>query len=245
MMNLGELFRLAMDSIRANRLRSILTLIGMAVGVISIIAVMTALGVLQQSVETGLTQLGTNTFQIQRTDAGINTNNRETRKRRPLTYEHCMAVKERATLPKYVGIEAWSFGYMIKSDFDQTKPGVQVAGGDYAFFPNNGYEIGEGRSITEDDVTFDRPVAVLGKDIASILFPNTNPIGQTVRYRGMVFSVVGLMVPRGESFGQSMDNLMVIPITSLLKITGFDHQDIHLTVMAASTEQSATAGGTW
>ncbi len=234
--NAKELLSVALDSVRANKLRSILTLTGISIGVFSIIAVMTAIGVLQQSIESGLNQLGANTFQIQKYDSGINTNNRDLSKRRPITYEQGKAVKEGSRLAKFVGLEAWSFGDKVKSRFEDTKPDVQIAGGDYAFFPNNSYNIESGRSITEEDVRLERQIIILGHDVADKLFPASDPVGEIVVLKGQKFLVAGVMEARGSSFGQSQDNLIVIPITAFFKVYGRNVPDLHITVMAESSD---------
>ena len=100
---------MALAAIRASKLRSVLTILGIVVGVFSIISVMTAIGVLQNSIENGLTQLGANTFQVQKTSVGFNTTPEERRKmwnRKDITYEQAQVVRERATLAVSVGIEA-------------------------------------------------------------------------------------------------------------------------------------------
>ena len=98
-----------MRAIAAHKLRSALTLIGMVVGVFSIIAVMTAMGVLRNSIEEGMTQLGANTFQIQKFPAGFNSGHDERRRlrnRKDITYEQAQRVRDQATYADAVGIEA-------------------------------------------------------------------------------------------------------------------------------------------
>ncbi|HEV8537576.1 MAG TPA: ABC transporter permease, partial [Bacteroidota bacterium] len=104
-----ESLAMALTSVRTNRLRSILTLLGIAVGVFSIIAVMTAMGVLVNSIEKGMSQLGVNTFQVQKTPMFRTNNPRERRKirnRRPIRFPQGSQVKERTSLSKAVGLEA-------------------------------------------------------------------------------------------------------------------------------------------
>ena len=239
----NETLNIAFDSVKANKLRSILTLLGICIGVFSIIAVMTAIQVLQSSIETGLNQLGGNTFQIQRLPNGpTSREERESlRNRKEITYAEALQVKEKSTIPLYVGIEAWSFGDLIKSEYETSRPNVQIAGGDYGFFPNNSYDIDKGRSITEDDVNFERDVAVIGMDVVKKLFPNSDPIGQTIQFKGVKFQVIGTLIERGESFGNSFDNIVIIPITNFFTIYGTKGKDIHITVMAPSGEMMEAA----
>ena len=112
-MQFGESISTALGTLRGNRLRSFLTLLSVAIGVFSIIAVMTSLGALQKSIEGGLSELGSNTFQVQKHDVmqggGADWHARM-RNRRDLTYAQGVAVAERATGAAHVGLEVWKFG---------------------------------------------------------------------------------------------------------------------------------------
>ncbi|HEY4612089.1 MAG TPA: ABC transporter permease, partial [Bacteroidota bacterium] len=126
-MDMKEILAIALAAIRANKLRSTLTLLGIVVGVFSIIGVMTAVRVLQNSIESGLSDLGAHTFQIQKMPA-IRTGNRsewmKLRRRKDITYEQGLEVKERMTLAEYVGIEGWRGGVVVQSGGEQTNPNV-------------------------------------------------------------------------------------------------------------------------
>src|SRR5512133_298479 len=108
--NFRESLIMALAAIRASKLRSILTLLGVVVGVFSIISVMTAVGVLRNSIEEGINQLGANTFQIQKFPNGFDSGpeaRRRLRNRKDITYAQALAVRDKATFAKAVGIESW------------------------------------------------------------------------------------------------------------------------------------------
>ena len=111
-----ESLSMALVAVRTNRLRSVLTLLGIAVGVFSIIAVMTAMGVLVNSIENGISELGAYTFQVQRTPMFHSNDPHERaklRNRKFIKSDQGYAVKERTTLAKAVGLEAWDFGKVV------------------------------------------------------------------------------------------------------------------------------------
>jgi len=110
-----------------------------------------------------------------------------------------------------------------------------MAGGDPAFFPNNGYYIEEGRALTEIDVEHNRHVIVLGQETLEELFPFMSPIGEEVNIDGHRFHVIGTIEEQGTSFGQSDDNRVVIPITVFQKYYG-RQQSINITLQARSSE---------
>ena len=145
---------MALHAIRANKLRSSLTLLGIVVGIFSIISVMTAMDVLRTSIEEGITQLGANTFQIQRFGNEFNSTpeqRRKMRNRKKITYEQAVRVKDNATLAAAVGIEDWGFGRMIVWRGQKTNPNVMVCGENLEGIITNDWNIRVGRSFSNQD----------------------------------------------------------------------------------------------
>ncbi len=221
-MQIKESVQMAVGAVRANKLRSILTLLGIAVGVFSIIAVMTAMRVLQNSIESGLTVLGAHTFQVQKFPAIQmgHGSRRQYRSRKNIDYQQAQLVQERATLAGAVGIESWRGGNVVYSDFAQTNPDVPVAGLNPEGLFTNNWNVAEGRGLMDQDIEFARNVVVLGKNVAERLFPYSYPIGREIRVVGERFTVIGLFEERGSFLGGNQDNFMAIPITTFFTMYG-------------------------
>lgn len=234
-----ESLRMALAAIRINKLRSVLTLLGIAVGVFSIISVMTGMAVLISSIESGLSQLGANTFQVQRMPAfqtGNPADRAKLRNRKYISYNQALKVKENATLAKEVGLEAWTFGKIVSTLRGQkTNPNVQVAGEDLEGFSTNNWSIGDGRLFTQDELTSGRKVAILGLQVQNKLFPKSDPIDQTIRIDGDEYKVIGTIEPKGGMLGGNQDNFVVIPLQTLFRKYGRD-RDIHIMVQSLSRE---------
>ncbi len=234
-----ESLLMAMAALKANKLRSILTLLSMSVGVFSIIAVMTAMGVMVNSIENGLSQLGANTFQIQRMPEFGSNDPRERmklRNRKFIKYEQGVTVKDKATLAKAVGLEAWRGGKtVIASDGKKTNPGVAIVGEDVDGFTTNDWTIGDGRLFTQDEVNAAKHVVILGSMVVSKVFPTTDPIGQKIRVDGEQYEVIGVITPKGGMLGGNQDNFVAIPITTLFGKYGKD-LDIHIMVQSVTRE---------
>jgi putative ABC transport system permease protein len=237
--SLKESMLMALSAIRANKLRSTLTLLGIVVGIFSIISVMTAMGVLRNSIEEGITQLGANTFQLQKFPPGGpgGGNNRwRFRNRKNITYEQALQIRDKATLAEAVGIEAWEFGKIIWWNGEKTNPNVSVAGENVEGLLTNDWVVGNGRGLTNQDIDLNRRVAVLGKPVAEKLFPpNVNPVGEQVRIDGSMYQVIGVLVSKGGALGGNQDNLVITPITTFFQKYGKD-KDIHVMVKALSRE---------
>ncbi|MBI2429678.1 MAG: ABC transporter permease [Ignavibacteriales bacterium] len=236
-MQVQESINMALFAIRANKLRSTLTLLGIGVGVFSIIGVMTAMGVLQNAIESGLSELGTNTFQIQKFPA-FNFNDRDRaryRNRKDITYEQGEYFYERMTLAKYVGLESWNGGKVIEFKKLKTNPSVGVAGESVDGLATNNWNIDQGRSFNNQEVQSAGNVVVLGDGVVKKIFPTGNPVGELVRVDGRQFKVIGTMAPRGAVMGGNQGNFVVIPITTHMNIYGKD-RSINIMVTAKDQE---------
>ncbi|MDK2975859.1 MAG: putative transport system permease protein [Candidatus Marinimicrobia bacterium] len=219
-MNLHEVLTSSLDSIRQNKLRSFLTLLGVVIGMFSIIGVMTAINVLQKSVESNLNVLGTNTFFIQKYPAvqmGGGTHWKY-RNRKNLTYADYLQLKDRFSGPATITAENWHSGDPIKFEDKRTKNSVGIRGVTPEWEFSSGYFLQSGRMITRNDLEQMRNVIILGQDVVDVLMPQYNPVGQTVTIRGVKFKVIGTLERKGSIFGQSEDHVVIIPLTTHLKM---------------------------
>lgn len=233
-----ESLRMALEAIRDNKLRSVLTLLGITIGVFSVIGVMTAIRTLETSIESGLNVFGTNTFLIQKypvvTIGGHS--RRKYRNRRNITYDQYEKLKQQARLPILISVIDATAGQTIKYRDRQAKKNVYLQGGDEGSLRTLNTFIGDGRSITQHDVEFSRRVAVLGMDAVDQLFPFEDPLEKTITIDGIGYLVVGVAERKGKMFGQSQDNYVIIPITTYLQRYGNRWTSLSITVEAPSAE---------
>ncbi|MGA9117571.1 MAG: ABC transporter permease [Bacteroidota bacterium] len=237
---LRESTLMALSAIRANKLRSALTLLGIVVGVFSIIAVMTAMGVLRNSIEEGMAQLGANTFQIQKFPVEFGSDHetrRRLRNRKNITYEQALEVQRKATLAEAVGIEAWQFGKTVVWGGRKSNPNVSVCGENLDGLITNDWVVGRGRGLTTEDLDQARRVAILGISVAEKVFPEyADPVGESVRIDGQIYEVVGVFEKKGNALGEGQDNFAVIPITTYFGIYGKHARSINIMVKALNRE---------
>ena len=238
-MKIFEVIKVAFASLHANKLRSLLTILGIVVGIFSIIAISTVIEMLQSSIEKGVSQLGQNTFQIQKGPA-VNDGNRARFRNRPdITLEDYYALKEKLVEAKHVGAEQWNFGKQLKVGNKETNPNVPVAGVTPEAFPNNKWTVEEGRAISERDVQSYQNYIVLGPDVAKKLFPNTSALNQIVNLDGHKLKVIGILEAQGDVFGQSRDNFAIVPLTYYQSMYGKRNNSINITVMSYDKESYA------
>ena len=220
-MQIQESFKMAVNAIRVNKLRSSLTLLGIGVGVFSIIGVMTAMGVLQNAIENGLSDLGTNTFQVQKFPATFFQNGRSRfRNRKDITLEQGEMFIERMKEAKHIGLESWFGIKQVFHNNDKTNPNIGLVGETVEGFPTNNWTIKQGRAFTKEEVENAAGVCVLGNGVVDKLFERGSPIGEIVKIDGNRFRVIGTVEPKGGMFGGNQDNYMAVPITTAMSLYG-------------------------
>ena len=233
---MGETVRQALQALRANRLRSALTLVGMAIGVFSVIASVTAVEVLDGTLSEGLAAMGSQTIVITRQPQDREPTDEE-RRRPQVTYEQALFLRERAPLAASVSPSVWSGLLEARTRDASTDPDVSVLGADQDWAQNNGWEVAEGRFLTADDVEGARATAVLGTTVRDRLFGELDPLGAEVRLDGARFTVVGVLASEEAMFGLGdANNRVVIPISRAIPTFGLDDRDVSIDVRAPSPE---------
>jgi len=214
---------MALGAVAAHKLRSALTLLGVLVGVFSIIVVMTVMRVLQSQIESEIRQLGSETFMINKWPAvffhppeGIE----KIRRRKNITIQQALRFQEKATFARSVGIQSYFWAGEIQTLHAKTAPDVQMLGETPGSFPARNWTLQEGRLLMDVDVDSARDVCVLGNSLATNLFPSSTPVGERLKIDGINYHVVGVLEPRGSSLGGDQDNFAVIPITTGLSRYG-------------------------
>jgi putative ABC transport system permease protein len=234
-----ESFRMAIESIRQNKLRSILTLLGISIGVFSVIGVMTAIRTLESSVSSQLDVLGTNTFTINKSPPmqihGPG-GNKKIRKRKNITYAHYEEMKRRAVLPLRVSVIDETGERNIRYKDKTLKKSAQLNGGDESALRSLNTYLADGRNFTPDDIRFYRSVTILGPDVVDILFPFENPLGKAVKIKGIDYTVIGVTERKGQAFGQSQDYFVIIPISLYIQRFSNKRTSLRMTFESKSAE---------
>jgi putative ABC transport system permease protein len=236
-MRITQTLGIALQSLKNNKLRTMLTVLGVVVGIFSIIVIMTVITMLQTSIENGVSQLNKNTFQIQKFPAmqGGGPGSRDRyRNRKDLTMEEYYRLKELLTTAMYVGAERWEFGKVAKFGNRETNPNLSVSGCTVEALVTNGWNVEYGRPLRETDIQYSNDVCLLGKEIVDKIFPSVNPIGQVLRVDNYPLKVIGVIEEQPQLFGESRDNYIIMPITKFQQIYGKVGRSINITVMSQS-----------
>ncbi|MFA4839763.1 MAG: ABC transporter permease [Candidatus Neomarinimicrobiota bacterium] len=236
-MNFEEGIRLAFQTVRSNKLRTVLTTLGIVIGVMSVIGMMSIITALDKYMTNTFSSIGGSTFWIQKFPAvQMGHMDHKYWNRKDLTFQHAEIIKKRAPLAVKVSPEAVTFGKQVKYKEESTNPNIQVYGGDEDWLEVNGRYIAEGRFFTTQEILHRQNVVVVGADIVDKLFPFKYPIGEIIKVDNVPLEIIGVIDKKGSFLGGSQDNMVTLPYTTFVKAYGRE-RSISIAVKAKSPEQ--------
>ncbi|MBT3871746.1 MAG: FtsX-like permease family protein [Flavobacteriaceae bacterium] len=207
--------QIAINSIKTQLLRTILTVVIIAIGIWALVGILSAVKAMENSISGSFASMGSNTFNIQRYDFNIQRRGGEREKVNPIiSYQNIrefVAIYEYPTTQtslSFTGTRAAE----VKFESEKTDPEVQIYGINEFYLENTGTEIENGRNFTIFDIQNNNKVCIIGSDFLKSLFVNDNPIGKTISIRGVKFKVVGVLESKGSTFGNNQDLKVLIPI---------------------------------
>jgi putative ABC transport system permease protein len=228
-MNTLEAIRIALQSLWANKLRSVLTLLGVVIAVATVIAVETFVNGINGYVAEKIFNLGADVFIVSKApDAPMNVDEfLESQKRKNIDYEDFLAVKESCTLCKVVGASVRKEDARVKYNELDIRDSA-ARGWTPGMTAIYDLDLRSGRNLTEADVSAGSNIAVIGSDIADNLMQGIDPLGKEIRVNGQIYTVIGVAKPKGKTLGQSQDNWVVIPLTAWYRQFGSQKVSLHI-----------------
>lgn len=231
---------MAFGTLRAHKMRSFLTILGVLIGVTCIIGMVSVIKGLDKSMAHQIESLGSNVIYVSKFKPGIQIGYRsqEERNRKGITFEHAAAIRDNCFAVEAVSPQNYYFrpggNYAKYRNVEVTRPMFLGTIPDYEIV-NNSFVV-EGRFITDADMKFRAYVCVLGYDVAQTLFTNLDPIGKQIIVNGDKFTVVGVMEKKEELLGSGQaNNFVLIPYDTFAKIHP-EEEELSLAVKARSPE---------
>ncbi len=238
MLNLiKENIRIAMGSIRTQLLRTILTVLIIAIGITALVGILTVVAALENKLSTNFASMGSNTFNINQYE---NTTRRrggkEIVKINPIiSYPEAKAFKEKYKYP----LTQTSLSFIatsnaeVKFEAQKTDPEITIVGVDDYFLKNSGLETALGRNFTGFDIENNTYTCIVGSDFKKGLLKDTNPIDKVISVRGAKFKVIGVLKEKGSTFGNSQDLRVLIPIQVARSLFTAPNINYSMSMMAA------------
>ncbi|HEY7099249.1 MAG TPA: ABC transporter permease [Terriglobales bacterium] len=235
-MNLSEAIKLALQSLWANKLRSILTLLGVVIGVAAVIAVMTFVSGINGYVGEKIFNLGADVFIMFKVSPAITNVDKflEGQKRKDLTMDDYRAVREGCKHCLQVGAYARNNIGRVKFGEESIDDTI-VQGMTPAVAITQDVDLESGRMLEDIDMENNAAVAIVGTDIVDTLMPGLDPLGREIRIDGWIYRIIGVGKKKGKTLGQSLDNYAFIPMTSWLKQYGSHDTNMRISAKASDT----------
>lgn len=232
-MQFGEAIKVALQSLWANKMRTVLTTIGVVISVSSVIAVITLSNGAKMFVVKKILSHGSDTLTVTRLPSVIFSGEEYVKynKRKHITYDDYLYLKQTCTRCLTIGAAVSSSGRVVSGK--QSTTNTSVNGWTSNMVEIEDLNVVEGRTLTPMDDEMGTHDVVVGYDIVDNLLPNMDPIGKEVRVDGEVYTIVGVGERKGEVFGQSEDNYVDMPLSTYLHTHG-EHQSVEISAKAGS-----------
>ena len=236
-----ENVKIALGSIRTQLLRTVLTIIIIAIGITALVGILTIVAAIDNNLNTSFASMGSNTFNInQYENRNRSSGGSEIEKINPIiTYIEAKRFKELYNFPfthTSLSFNATSTAE-VKFENQKTDPEITVIGVDEYFMPNSGLEVTQGRSFNTFDISNNVYSCVVGSDFVSKgLLKDVNPIGKLLTVRGAKFKVIGVLKERGSTFGNSQDLRVFIPIQVARSLFSAPNINYSISTMIDKTE---------
>jgi putative ABC transport system permease protein len=234
-MNIAEAIRIALQSLWANKLRSVLTLLGVVIGVAAVIAVVTFVSGINDYVAQKIFNLGADVFIISKMSP-VETNVDHflaAEKRKNLILEDYEAAREACRHCEYLGATLRGTGKVKNGEQSISDTTIQGITPSMALILDT--DLTSGRMLNETDLNSRSSVAVVGTDIVEHLMAGSDPLGREIRIDGWTYQVIGVGKKKGKTLGQSADNYVMIPLTVYLKQYGAHNSSIGIWGKALAT----------
>jgi len=213
-----ENLRIALQSIRSNILRSILTVMIIAIGITALVGILTAIESIKTSITKEFTVLGANTFSITSRGMRVQIGNQRYRTKNYsyISYYEAKEFKQQFEFPATASISVNSTGTAtLKYGSEKTNPNITVRGIDLDYLFTSGYEVNQGRSFSEDDIITGRNMVLIGSELAKKLFKGAeNPLQKEISIGNGKYKVIGVLKEKGSGFGGSSDMACFIPYSN-------------------------------
>lgn len=215
----SENLRISMRSIRANMLRAILTMLIIGFGIMALVGILTAIDAIRNSITEEFSRMGANTFSIESRSVNVHFGGQRERRRNYdyISYREAREFKETFEFPAEVSI--WTRATSIatvKYKSEKTHPNVSVVGADENYLNTAGYEVGEGRNFTAQEVESNRNYALVGESVINKVFDkNESALDKVVTIGNGKYKIIGILAEKGSSMGGEGDRLCILPYTNV------------------------------
>jgi len=244
---LRENIRIALQTVRTNRLRTILTISIIAFGIMALVGILTAIDSIKASLTNQFMMMGANTFTIESRSMNIQIGDKRYRRKNHsyISYRQAEEFKNKFNFPAEVSVWTWASGIaVVKYQDEKTNPNIPVLGADENYMGTSGLELSRGRNFSANDILNNRQFAIIGSELVNSLFEDyEDPLNKIIVIGSGRFKVIGILKERGSSMGMSSDRICLIPYTSVRQYFSRPNMNYSLSVKAPNSQLIEAATG--
>lgn len=247
--DLSENIKVARQSIRSQRLRTSLTALIIAIGIMALVGILTAIDAVKSSINSNFQSMGANSFTIQNRGMNIRIgrSGRKAKRFKPIDYHQAMRFSNQFTFPATVSVSAMAtFNATLRHENIKSNPNVQVMGGNEYYLQTAGYNLSSGRNFSPQEVQYGANVAILGKDVVEKIFPSSDPLDQVISVGNIKYRVIGILKEKGSAMGFGGDKICILPLMNVKQHFGKENMSfsINVTVKDVKTMDAAIGEAT-
>jgi len=235
---------IALQSIAGNRLRTSLTALIIAIGIMALVGILTAVEGIKQYTTDAFSSLGANSFTIQNRGSGIRFGGGRRKTYPAITYSQAARFREKFKLPVLTAINLNVSGTALaKYASNKTNPNVNITGSNENYLQTNGYKLALGRNFSDTELQHGSNVVMIGDEIKEKLFKKIDPINKSIYVGSNKYRVIGVFAPKGSAMGGGGDRMCLIPILKAKQIATTANPSFSIAVMVKGPEAlDATTG---
>ena len=242
-----ENISISLQSIKGHLLRTVLTVMIIAFGIMALVGILTAIDAMKFFLNENFSLMGSNTFNIQSRELRVHIGGHRNKAKsyEPISFQQAMDFKNQYNFPAQVSVFTRGTGIAtLKHGSLKTNPNIQVMGADENYIASAGQEIAIGRNITKTDVETNAHVAVIGPEIVDKLFPNKlNPVGEVISIGAGKYKIIGVLKERGSSIGFSGDKSCILPVSNVRVYFSRPNMNYTIGVLVPNTDMMDAAIG--
>ncbi|MDX2173422.1 MAG: ABC transporter permease [Bacteroidota bacterium] len=230
---------IALQSIKANRLRAIITMLIISIGIMALVGILSAIDAIKNGINNNFTSMGANTFTIRNADVNIRIGRKGKKAKAypSITYKEAIRFKNEFNYPVITSVSTLaSFNSRLKYKNKKTNPNIQVFGSDENYILTAGYELQNGRNFTSSEIISGKHLVLIGHDIEYALFgKNVSAVDKTIKIGANRYKVIGVLKPKGNSAGFGGDKVCIVPLTNARQYFGKPDMSFTINVLTKNS----------
>jgi len=241
-----ENVKVALQAIRSNKLRTFLTALIIAIGLMALVGILTSIDAIKGSLNNTFSSMGANSFTIRNRGMGLRIGGKGGRPKSwpVITYREALEFKDKFSIPAMVSVNTFaSFAGTAKYKNEKTNPNISVLGADAEYIFTGGYKIAEGRNFSNSELEFGDNAVIIGDELKQKFFSKDNPLDKIITIGSDKFRIIGVFAPKGSSMGFGGDKVCVIPIFKARQIMTNSNPSYTISVMVDDPTKMDFASG--